>query len=443
MNTTYVVSYDRWIPRNLSDVSTFARSLSFLTASYLTDPTCKAKEYFVRSLVLDDLPSASPRIRDFLHSVSYLPFCSFLAQDEYAKWAEFYYLRVAAAGFAVLSPITTPVGIALRAIVGNVASGPLHYRGSLPEKEREGNQFSHLLRNICGIKAGYDIEEGAQMPLRDDLNYRGSDRVDRLIAQIEESDPDVLCLNEVFDIRDAHYIANALKNRYAHFIFQCGPRSIGTNSGLFFATKFSVSDIQFKAFPKEMLVDTAKYCEKGVLLVDVKDSKGEIATIALTHAQHSDQVRHGSRQEKKARTDELEFIMESLARKTSVVLTGDINMDDDEMKEPDNIAIYNQFVKNTTYIDERGKEHFTWGGDKWYVDFGNRTTDSSLLPAAQRLEPRKPSTGCNLDHTMVTKSEMTITSTLIKDPVAYDPTKISRDSLSDHRGLWSIITLPK
>jgi len=442
MNSIYAVPYDRWIPGNISDVSAFGKSTLLVTASYLTDPVCKAKEYFIRSLMIDDLPSASPRVRDFLHSVAHLPFCSFLTRDEYAKWFEFYYLRVSAVAFAVLTPITAPVGIALRAIIGNMAPEPLHYRGSLPEKEMEGNRFSHVLRNICGIKAGYDIEEGAQMPLRDDLNYPENDRLNRLIAQIEESDPDVLCLNEVFDINDAHYITNALKHRYAHFVLQCGTRFVGPNSGLFFASKFAVSDVRFKTFPKEMLVDNAKQCEKGVLLVDIKDSRGKIATMAVTHAQHSDQVRHGSLEEKRARTEEFKFIMETLAEKRSVVLTGDINMDDEEMKEPGNITFYNRFVKNTTYIDENGKEQFTWGGDKWYVDFGNRISNYSILPASsRRSEPRNFSTGCNLDHTMVSKSEMSVVTKLIEDSVPYDPAKISRNSLSDHRGLLSIITV--
>jgi endonuclease/exonuclease/phosphatase family metal-dependent hydrolase len=441
VDSAYVAHYDQRIPRNLSEVSIYTCSTALIAASYFTDPTCKAREYFVRSRMLDDLPLASPRVRDFLSSVSYLPFCSFLTQDEYAKWAEFYYLRCAAATLSLIAPIIAPVGIALRAIVGNIAPGPLHYRGSFPEKQREGKQFSHFLRNVCGIEAGYDIEEGAQMPIRDDLNYSGKDRLDRLIEQIQGLDPDVLCLNEVFDVNDAHYIANALKYQYAHFILQCGTRSIGPNSGLFFASKFAASNVQFKPFPKSMLVENSKKCEKGVLFVDIKDAQGEIATIALTHAQHSDQVRYGREDEKKARAEELTFIKENLAGKERVMLTGDLNMDDDEMQEEQNSEIYNQFAKTVIYTSEDGKEQYTWGGDSWYVEFGNRTSDyPTFLTSSNRIEPRKASIGCNLDHIMVTKKTMSVESALVDDPVPYDPARISRDALSDHRGLWSVVT---
>jgi exonuclease III len=440
MDSAYEVYYDRNIPANLSEVSTFTCSSVLITASYLTDPVCKAREYFVRSRMLKDLPAASPKIHDFLYYVSYLPFCSFLTQDDYAKWMEFYYLRAASGAFFAISPVTAPLGMGLRSLVGNMAPGPLHYRGSFPEKEREVNQFSHFLRNICGIKAGYDIEEGAQMPIRDDLNYSGRDRLDRLIEQIQELDPDVLCLNEVFDVNDAHYITNALKRQFAHFIFSCGTRSIGLNSGLFFASKFAVSHHLFKPFPKEMVVGSAKHCEKGVLFVDLKDTQGEIVTIALTHGQHSDQVRYGSPEEKKARAQEFQFLQQHLAGKERILVTGDLNMDDAEMQEEQNIEIYDQFTKRVRYFCEDGKEQFTWGGDSWYVDFGNRTALYPTFPtSANRLEPRRPSLGCNLDHTMVSKETMLVESVLVQDLIPYDPFKISREGFSDHRGIWSVI----
>lgn len=434
------VSYNRWIPTNITEVSTFSKSAALRAASHLTDPLCKTREYIVRYQLIDDLSTPSQFIQELINSISTLPFCSFLRDPSYAKWTEAWYLKSGALGFALLTPMTAPVGIALRALVSNLSSAPLHYRGSLPEKERVGNQFTHLLRNVCGIKAGYDIEEGAQMPIQDSLDKPNYTRLNRLIAQIKAEDPDVLCLNEVFDINDAHYITNALKDHYAHFVLNCGPRAVGPNSGLFLASKFAVSSVQFDPFPKEMLVGNASYCEKGVLLIDLKDSQGEIATIALTHGQHSDQVRHGKTEEKKARTAELQLIQNLVSSKKRVVLTGDLNMDDEEMLEPQNAPIYNKYSKTKEYSLEDGSPNFTWGGDSWYVGFGNRPSTFSFIPATDRKEERKVSTGCNLDHTMVTANTMSITSKLLKDPVPYDPNKISRDTLSDHQGVLSIIT---
>lgn len=431
------VSYNRYIPTNIQELTSFTQSSLLKTASYLTDPLCKARESYVRLQALDDLSEASPKIKGLLLSAANLPFCSFLKEDGYDKWVESWYLKVALLGYGIISPITTPLGIALRSLTANLSYGPLHYTGSFPEKERTGNTFTHFFRNICGIKAGYDIEEGAQMPIKDDLDLAGNTRLDRLIEQIKEQDPDVLCLNEVYDINDAHYITNALKDRYAHFVLNCGPRSIGPSSGLFFATKFAASNVEFIPFPKEMLVENAKYCEKGALFVDIKDSQGKLATVALTHAQHSDAVRHGTNAEKQARADELKFIFDRISTKDRVILTGDLNMDDQEMQESQNAPIYNQFSKAYQYFSG-DDEDFTWGGDLWYVGFGNR--GNSLVRASDRKEPRKASTGCNLDHTMV-KGLTKIETVLTKDPTPYDPNKISKDSLSDHRGLLSTITL--
>ena len=435
----YSVRHDQWIPRNLSEASICASSIALRAASYLTDPICKAREYFVRSRMLEELPTASPRISDFVTYVSKLPCCSFLSQDEHVKWIEYCYLRIGACALMALGSITAPVGIVLRAMTNCTF---LHYKGSFSAKERDKNQFSHLLRNICGIKGGYDIEEGAQMPIRDDLNYPENDRLDRLIMQFKEHDPDVLCLNEVYDINDAHYIVHALRHRYAHFIIHCGSRTVGPNSGLFFASKFAVTDAQFLPFPKDMLIDKAKQCEKGVLVVDIEDSQGVIGTIALTHAQHSDQVQHSSPAEKQARIEECRFIQQYLEDKDRVVWTGDLNMTDEEMTELSNEDFYKQLTKTVHYVDNKENAQFTWGGDSWYVRFGNKTADSPTFPtSSDRLKPREISAGCNLDHTMVSENTMSIESFLVEDAISYDPDKITRESLSDHRGLWSIIDL--
>jgi len=439
MSSSLGVSYNQWIPTNTKEASTFYLSTLFRTASYLTDPLCKTREYIVRSQLSNDLPTSSYFIQSILTPLSRIPFCDFLSDESYAKWVETWYLTTASLGFAILAPITTPVGIALRALAANTSSGPLHYRGCLPEKERKDNQLTHFFRNVCGIKAGYDIEEGAQMPIQDSLGDPKMSRLKQLIDQIKKENADVVCLNEVFDINDAHYIANALKEDYAHFVMNCGPRSIGPNSGLFFASKFSVSSVQFDPFPKEMLVGTATYCEKGVLIVDLKDSQGEIATIALTHAQHSDQVQHPTPEEKKARNEELQFIEKKIANKKKVVLTGDLNMDDNEMLEPQNAPIYNKYAKTKNYsLNE--VDLFTWGGDSWYVSFGNRPSAFSIVPAKERQQGRKCSTACNLDHTMVSAKTMNVTTQLLEDPTPYDASKISRDTLSDHQALLSIIT---
>jgi len=70
-------------------------------------------------------------------------------------------------------------------------------------------------------------------------------RIDGIVEQIKTQDPDVVCLQEVFDETAATALYEKLRDQYRHFYINIGPRnfglhesSLGISSGLFVASKY-------------------------------------------------------------------------------------------------------------------------------------------------------------------------------------------------------------
>jgi len=444
------IPYTWHIPESYDEISSWSKIAAYKLASYLTDPLCKIREYTIRAQILEDLPP-SPCIQYSLD-----PICTYIKQmqlvDErwldiqtVSRFTERCFLLSSAAIFSAMTPFTALPAIALRFAASYLESDQfIHYKGLFQEKELKEKPLTHMLWNICGIKAGYDIEEGGQLPIRDDLLSFSEQRLFRIAQKILEEDPDVLCLNEVFDVNDAIYLVDALQNQYAHFVIQCGTRSIGLNSGLFLATKFGVESISFKPFPKEMINGATKYAEKGFLSVKTHDSKGSICNFITTHLQHSDQPEFPTFEEVEARKKQLNFILQNIDSDENAILAGDLNLDDDELVKA-NSDLYSQFKKTSDYKDFLNEEKNTWLGDQWYVEYGNRDFSFSLL-SARKDKTRTVSQGVNLDHVLAkTRQDTTLNpeiQTILKSS-GYRPEIISRDSLSDHMILLSEILLKR
>lgn len=447
------IAYDWHYPEDYAELCNWSKITSYKIASYLTDPLCKAREYSVRMQILEELPP-SPYLFSCID-----PLCTYLKQmqlcddkwldqEQIARFAEKCLLTGGAATYALLSPITTIPAMILRSIASNLERDHfIHYLGQLAEQPLQNNTFSCMQWNICGIKAGYDIEEGGQIPIRDRFLPFSENRIAKIAKIIMQENPDVLSLNEVYDIQDALYLVGILQGLYSHFVIQCGPRTQGVNSGLFFASKFAIRDLSFTPFDKNLLVDNAKYSEKGFLTVKLQDEQGPILTMISTHLQHSDEPQYPTQDEIIAREKELGVIFRRAFANESenILITGDLNLEDEELAISHPIA-YKKFQKTVEYTSSLDEEHKTWLGDEWYVNYGNKSTTISLVPSSQTRIFRKVSQGLNLDHSMVKVLEGDKLSPSIRTHLkttGYDPKKISRESLSDHMILISNITVPR
>ncbi|HPE84750.1 MAG TPA: endonuclease/exonuclease/phosphatase family protein, partial [Chlamydiales bacterium] len=74
------------------------------------------------------------------------------------------------------------------------------------------------------------------------------DRIDGVIAKIQEVDPDIICLQEVYSNLAARYLIKKLRSSYAVFFYDVNPKWIGLNSGLFVASKYPVENPTYRPF---------------------------------------------------------------------------------------------------------------------------------------------------------------------------------------------------
>ena len=124
------------------DFSGKAKSTAFLIASYLTDPICKAHEYFRRLHIVEALNPTASKVANFARKM---------------------FLWLAVAGFAFLAIFTTLPGLALRGITAYLQNKPFIYEKGLVEDKKLGadRTFSLLSWNICCVGAGYAISSAA------------------------------------------------------------------------------------------------------------------------------------------------------------------------------------------------------------------------------------------------------------------------------------------
>ena len=105
---------------------------------------------------------------------------------------------------------------------------------------------------------------------------------------IDQGDsPDVICLQEVFDIDSTKILCKTLKHTYPYIIHSVAPNSTGLGSGLFFASKFPINEAQFQRFSNRKGEDTLAH--KGMLSAEItlgeKDGKKVTTTIHSMHLQ--------------------------------------------------------------------------------------------------------------------------------------------------------------
>lgn len=362
---------------------------AFTAASYLTDPICKAHELFRRVSLVDSLNPDSWRMTKLFQKAALL-------------------LGTGFCFFVNLPPLLLFLpGMAIRFLASNLQSRPfLHWAGRAKALSDKPESFSLLSWNICCIGAGYAISDGGVMPW--------PFRIDLLAAKILEQKADVVCLSEVFDIKTASALYDAMKDEYAHFYVHIGPRTIGPSSGLFIASKYELNNPNFTAFPKEMLDGRAKKTEKGVFSFDVAG----FATVLTTHLQHSEEPQFPKIEEETARRQEMELIMEkveSVAAGRAVIVTGDLNLDPKELKA----SAWSQWFQQTDNLPP------TWGGDEFCAKLAGR---------------KRFSTERTLDYTLLKNGTAKEIKTTVVE-TGYVASKFKRLALSDHLGIRSVISL--
>ncbi|MBI5345744.1 MAG: hypothetical protein HZB76_01185, partial [Chlamydiae bacterium] len=363
-------------------------------SSYLLDPFSNGYGLFRRIQVIDALHPKSFKIVNFVRKI-------FLA-------LEILFLELG-------SIITTPLGIATKNLACYLHPKPFHFLGNLKPKAISDN-FSLRSSNLCGSDPAHCITDGGVMPW--------PFRIDHWIKKIREKSEDIVCLFEIFDIQIAEKLKNELKDKYAHFFFNMGPKVLGINSGIFVACKFDVLDFNFSPFPKNALVGRTKNVEKGFFRFETSN-----AIIYASHLQHSEAPEHPTDEEIKARKVEMDIILDDMKKHIGdkpIILTGDLNLDDSEYNNSSWKKYFQRIPPAENYP--------SWGGDEFCA----------------KLVGKNPSGPINLDYTLLLiKNPATeqainvgkILSTSLEQD-GFNP-KIFQDDptiISDHKALCSEIS---
>lgn len=364
---------------------------AFWGASKLSDPICKSHEYFRRIQIVDALYPEEWKV---------------------VRLARQFFLGTLFVYFGALGIITAPPSIALRALGIRLQATPFLYeKGNAPEKILPSKpSFSLLSWNICCVAGGYPVSDGGVLPW--------SDRIDALAEKIIETDADVTCLYETFDLQAAARLSDELKAAgYSHIYYNIGPKAMGPPSGIFVASKYRIANPEFISFPQELLIGRTKHASKGIFTFDLVSNGAAFATVAATHLQHSEQPEFPTSEEIQARAAQMEMLVERIkgVQTRAVLVVGDLNLDDQEFSSS---AWSPLFEKNDQFSEK------TWGGDAFCA----------------RLTGKEISGPLNLDHSMSLKGSVRSLETSLID-TGFDAEILSQGALTDHRGLLTQIHL--
>ncbi|MCH9614087.1 MAG: hypothetical protein SP1CHLAM54_10970 [Chlamydiia bacterium] len=367
-------------------------SISCQVASFLTDPVCKAHEWYYRASVEGELHPDPDSIMALVNKTL---------------------LYLGMVGWGLLSLVTTVPGMALRvAAAWTQASAHIDIEGNgAPKTLGADRTFTLLSWNVCAVAGGYSITDGGVVPW--------VDRIDRVAQAIIEQDADVNCLYEIFDANAGFQLSEKLKAQGYHCYFNFGARGIGTSSGMMIASKYEIEDLTFTPFPEETLVGRTKNCTKGVLEFDLTSNGDAFSRVYSTHLQHAELPEFSTDEEVRARAAQMDIIISRVngVRDRCIIVTGDLNLDDAEYAS-------SNWAHRFEKAPEDDRPRRTWGGDQFCAELMEKRVSGPL----------------NLDHTMALRGTVArLETTLLA--TGYDQTVYTPNALSDHEGLFTRVTL--
>ncbi len=398
---------------DLDNITNRCKIAAFRAASYLTDPICKSRECHKMEAIIDELYPVEAS-----NTIGKL-------QNIIRRWS----LLIGYGLYTALALFTTLPGIALRSLTANLSKEPFLY---LPGKAEEkplpsDSSFSLLSWNICFVPAGYSITDGGI------LSYFY--RAQKIAEEVLKQDSDVVCLYETFDTGSAMDLAEALKENYSHIYFNIAPRSIGTSSGIFVASKFPISAFDVELFPEDTLVGTTKYSAKSVVGFTLQNKGEDVARIFTTHAQHGEEPEFPTEEEISCNQRQMQIVLEKVKnfanKNLAVIVCGDLNVSRENLEAVPGLLLTSSPTNNEdtsflTFLDGNKESKIpTWDGD-----------DS----CAFRFYGKKISKALELDYILALTGHVKSIITTVGQTY-YDPKKVTLSALSDHRPLTSIITL--
>lgn len=233
-------------------------------------------------------------------------------------------------------------------------------KGDAPIKalSMQSPSFSLLNFNVCFLPGSLPMLFGGMTPW--EL------RIDKVAERIKQLDADIICLQEVFEEESAEILYEKLKNKYAHFYINIGPRNFGFNqesagmsSGLFVASKYELQNPKFHVFK-----NTTYHMNRGFFEFSLNKEGSEFAHVYTTHLEAFAHPPGPEFREEQLR--EILAVMDENNKKSkgnaAIILCGDLNIPWSS-KEPAEQILQEYFsdsynksgkelsMKNRTYVD--------------------------------------------------------------------------------------------
>lgn len=391
--------------KTLSNIREMTAIFCSVMGSKLTDPVCKCSEYFARiriAFINGTILKIIPLAIGFLF-------------------------------FGSLALFLTPLGAIMRGLGYKIRKNPFFLLYGTEPQIREGRGPLKVVSiNVCGVGGQYCFTDGG-VP-------SWPNRIEGQIKKILEQTGDAISILECFDIEEALYYYNKMKDRYHCFAFLPGGGSVSEITGaMFFASKYKTK-VTFTPFSKDILSDRTQHQTKGIFRFQLYDGEEPIATIYALHLQHSERpayptVEHDNiRGEKECRREEMRLVRQQIEEEIQeqrgnypILVIGDLNCDDLELRE-----IIEEVFATSEYTLNEGRiinpEVRTYAGDEPCV--------------VQRGGIGSPP--LNLDHSLVVTRKDSLPPKLETTRVEFFTPYVSgvmlpENTLSDHNLLFSTI----
>ena len=259
----------------------------------------------------------------------------------------------------------------------------------VPESKKA---FSFLTLNLCIMPEANSMIYGGILPW--------PVRMDAIAEEVTRLNPDILFLQEVYDVRAITELHKRLASSYAHFYGNVTPRLCGfshnslfASSGLAIISKFKLENVSFEPYSSITAEDRPSGFDRlrvfgfdrnyGIFHCDVMNGRETLAHMATTHENpfYVD-----------IRENQTKQIVKSFAQRTDehikhpFILCGDLNIQQGDLSEGGERLIKENFVDKYTAGDptwfEFGHYWHKWLRDvKKFIEAKDTpwTVDRSLL----------------------------------------------------------------